>query len=218
MATYFISNKNLNAFKALNLKDISLIKQDSISLIDLQNLGDIIYIDKDLPSDIKLHILKVANLFSKCVCFSKGDKKINVYSEILFENNSKYTTTTNGSQGEDVIKHSALQVEKVARIAYEKTKSFLLNVDFANMLISSEIWRKVVTNINEDYGNVELMNLLVQDFNIYFNERQSKIETILAETYAFNIVASALLQNGYIIESIKYENDSTQKGYTYQIK
>ena len=214
MATYFISNKNLNTFKALNLKDISLIEQDSISSIDLQNLGDIIYIDKDLPSDMKLHILKVANLFSKCVCFSKGDKKINVYSEILFENNSKYTTTTNGSQGEDVIKHSALQVEKVARIAYEKTKSFLLNVDFANMLISSEIWRKVVTNINEDYGNVELMNLLVQDFNIYFNERQSKIETILAETYAFNIVASALLQNGYIIESIKYENDSTQKGYT----
>ena len=62
------------------------------------------------------------------------------------------------------------------------------------------------------------MNLLVQDFNIYFNERQSKIETILAETYAFNIVASALLQNGYTIDSIKYENDSTQKGYTYQIK
>ena len=127
---------------------------------------------------------------------------------------SKYSTTVNGSQGEDVIKHSALQVEKVARIAYEKTKSFLLNVDFANMLISSEIWRKVVTNINEDYGNVELMNLLVQDFNIYFNERQSKIETILAETYAFNIVASTLLQNGYIIESIKYENDSTVKSST----
>ncbi len=218
MTTYFISNKNLNAFKALNLKDISLVEQDSISSFNSQNLGDIIYIDKDLPSDMKLQVLKVANLFTKCVSFSKGDKKINVFSEIIFDNNAKYETTTNGSQGIDTIKHSALQVEKVARIAYEKTKSFLLNVDFANMLISSEIWRKVVTNINEDYGNIELMNLLVQDFNIYFNERQSKIETILAETYAFNIVASALIQNEYTIDSIKYENDSTIKGYTYQIK
>ena len=44
------------------------------------------------------------------------------------------------------------------------------------------------------------------------------LSTILIGNNIVNIVASALLQNGYTIDSIKYESDSTQKGYTYQIK
>ena len=177
MDTYIISSSNLNAFKALNLNNIELIEEDMLSSNLAPLKGDIIYIDAALDSSLKQSILEKYNLFAQKTIFKKGDKEIAVFSQNIFNGISEYKTTTSGSVAKDTLTHSTLDVEKVAREAYEDTKSFLLNVDYASMYASSNIWRKVVNNINEDYPNIELMNLSIEDFNIYFNVKNESIPT-----------------------------------------
>lgn len=217
MDTYIIANNNLNAFKALNLNDIELIKEDMLSSQLPPLKGDLIYIDTSIDSSLKQSILEKYNLFAQVTTFKKGDKEIKVFSQNIFNGISEYKTTTSGSVAIDTLSHSTLDVEKVAREAYEDTKSFLLNVDYASMYASSNIWRKVVNNINEDYPNIELMNLSIEDFNIYLNVKSDNIETILVDPYFKNIVQKGLIQNGFIIDNSIFINDVGVKALLYKI-
>ncbi|MCR4874163.1 MAG: hypothetical protein K5923_00290 [Clostridia bacterium] len=217
MDTYIIANNNLNAFKALNLNNIELIEEDMLSSTLPPLKGDLIYIDSSISSSLKQSILEKYNLFAQKTVFNKGDKEISVFSQNIFNGISEYKTTTSGSVASDTITHSTLDVEKVAREAYEDTKAFLLNVDYSSMYASSNIWRKVVNNINEDYPNIELMNLSIEDFNIYFSAKNENIETILVDPYFKNIVQKGLIQNGFKIKDSIFINDVGTKALLYKI-
>ena len=217
MDTYIIANNNLNAFKALNLNNIELIKEDMLSSVLPQLKGNLLYIDSSIDSSLKQSILKKYNLFAQKTTFKKGNKEISVFSQNIFNGISEYKTTTSGSVAIDTLAHSTLEVEKVAREAYEDTKSFLLNVDYASMYASSNIWRKVVNNINEDYPNIELMNLSIEDFNIYLNVKSESIETIIVDPYFKNIVQKGLIQNSFTIERSIFINDVGIKALLYKI-
>ena len=138
MDTYIIANNNLNAFKALNLNDIELIKEDMLSSQLPPLKGDLIYIDTSIDSSLKQSILEKYNLFAQVTTFKKGDKEIKVFSQNIFNGISEYKTTTSGSVATDTLSHSTLDVEKVAREAYEDTKSFILNVYSAVVNFSFE--------------------------------------------------------------------------------
>ncbi len=217
MDTYIIANNNLNAFKALKLNNIELIEEDMLSSTLPPLKGDLIYIDSSISSSLKQSILEKYNLFAQKTIFNKGDKEISVFSQNIFNGISEYKTTTSGSVALDTLTHSTLDVEKVAREAYEDSKAFLLNVDYSSMYASSNIWRKVVNNINEDYPNIELMNLSIEDFNIYFSAKNENIETILVDPYFKNIVQKGLIQNGFKIKDSIFINDVGTKAMLYKI-
>lgn len=202
MDSYIISStSNIQIPKEANIINID----EGLNFGALSN--EFYYIDKSLTPAQKKAILEHLGLFASVTTFQKDDSKICLVSEAKFTSNATYKTSTNGSIANDELSHATLDVEKVARIAYEHTEHKLLNVDNADTFASSNIWRKVVNNINEDYEQVDLMNLLVEDFFIYFTNKYEELETIIVDPYYKNIVLKNIVQIGFKITESYYTND-----------
>lgn len=77
-----------------------------------------------------------------------------------------YRTGAYGREAYDTESYSEIEIERVARIAYElaeKRSRKVCLVDKANVLTSSKLWRKVVTDLNEDYPSVRLDMMYVDN-------------------------------------------------------
>lgn len=77
-----------------------------------------------------------------------------------FRSNSAF-----GREAYDVERYSELEIERVARIAYEYAdprRRRLTLADMADKKTSSLLWRKIVTDINEDYPYVNVDTLTIR--------------------------------------------------------
>lgn len=66
----------------------------------------------------------------------------------------------------DTERYSVPEIERIARVAFEsarKRKKKLTSVDKANVLESSRLWRETVTRVAEDYPDVSLNHLYVDN-------------------------------------------------------
>ncbi len=66
----------------------------------------------------------------------------------------------------DTEKYSVSEVERIARVAFEiarKRNKLVTSIDKMNVLESSRLWREVVVRVAEDYPDVELNHLLVDN-------------------------------------------------------
>ncbi len=73
----------------------------------------------------------------------------------------------NGEEvGINTLVYRRSEIERVARVAFEiarKRSKKLTSVDKSNVLESTELWRKVVTDVGKEYRDVELNHLLVDN-------------------------------------------------------
>ncbi len=99
------------------------------------------------------------------------------FGENGFRINGKF-----GREAFDTERYSELEIERVARIAYElartRNKSIAL-ADKATNLTSSRLWRKIVTDINEDYPDVRLDMLDISDIAKRLAQNPSQFDVIL---------------------------------------
>jgi len=71
-----------------------------------------------------------------------------------------------GEEAYDTEAYSIMEVERITRTAFEialKRNKRVTNVDKANVLESSRLWRSVVVKVAEDYPDVELNHLYVDN-------------------------------------------------------
>ncbi|MCQ2409033.1 MAG: 3-isopropylmalate dehydrogenase [Clostridia bacterium] len=99
---------------------------------------------------------------------------------------------TFGREAYDTECYSELEIERVSRIAYElaqKRNHHITLVDKANVLTSSKLWRKIVTDINEDYPDVIVDMMYVDNAAMQMVLNPSHFDVILTSNMFGDILS-----------------------------
>jgi 3-isopropylmalate dehydrogenase len=84
----------------------------------------------------------------------------------------------------DTLEYHPRQVERIARRGFELARTRnrrLTSVDKANVLETSRMWRRVVTEVGAEYRDVELEHVLVDAAAMYLVQSPDRFDTILTE-------------------------------------
>lgn len=71
-----------------------------------------------------------------------------------------------GERGINTLVYTTQEIERIAHVAFDvarKRRKKLCSIDKANVLESTELWRKVVSKVHEDYPDVALSHMYVDN-------------------------------------------------------
>jgi 3-isopropylmalate dehydrogenase len=80
--------------------------------------------------------------------------------------------------------YTSREIERIARVGFDvarKRRKKLASVDKANVLVVSQLWRDVVTRVAQDYPDVALEHILVDNCAMELVARPSRFDTIVTE-------------------------------------
>ncbi len=95
-------------------------------------------------------------------------------------------------RGLNTLVYTAPEVERVARVAFELARNRrkkVTSVDKANVLESSQLWRKVVKRVGEDYPDVELEHGYVDSCAMSLVTRPRSFDVIVTENLFGDILS-----------------------------
>jgi len=100
---------------------------------------------------------------------------------IYFGNRGRKTGPL-GEEAFDTETYSVVEVERIARVAFkmaEKRSRKVTNIDKANVLESSRLWRAVVTGVADEFPNVTLEHMLVDNAAMQLIRDPKQFDVIL---------------------------------------
>jgi 3-isopropylmalate dehydrogenase len=89
-----------------------------------------------------------------------------------------------GERAVDTLSYTTPEIERIARVAFEaaqRRQRRLTSVDKANVLASSELWRRVVTAVGSAYPNVRLDHMYVDNAAMQLVRQPTTFDVIVAE-------------------------------------
>jgi len=87
-----------------------------------------------------------------------------------------------GDTAYDTCTYSKSEVERIARVAFEASRTGVTSVDKANVLETSRLWRETVVELHEaEYSHVALDHMLVDNAAMQLVSAPSKFDVILTE-------------------------------------
>ena len=109
-----------------------------------------------------------------------------------------------GDSAHDTCEYSVGEIERIARAAFAAAQRRaagsgrqprVTSVDKANVLETSRLWREVVTRVSEEYPDVELDHLLVDNAAMQLVSRPAEFDVIVTENLFGDILSdeSAML-------------------------
>jgi 3-isopropylmalate dehydrogenase len=109
-----------------------------------------------------------------------------------------------GDAAHDTCEYSVAEIERIARTAFVvaqrrarggRRRPRVTSVDKANVLETSRLWREVVSRVSEEYTDVELDHLLVDNAAMQLVSRPADFDVILTENLFGDILSdeSAML-------------------------
>ena len=99
---------------------------------------------------------------------------------------------TDGDTATDVLKYNESEIERIAKIGFEtamKRNKKLCSVEKSNVLDSSRLWKKVVHRVAEDYPEVELSDMLVDNCAMQIVKNPSQFDVIVTENMFGDILS-----------------------------
>lgn len=189
----FSNEKNLQ-FDVINATDFEEIKgADAVVCF-----GDV----KSLEYKQKNNLYSAITIFDEMTIVKDSFGGIN-FGERGFRNNDKF-----GREAYDVESYSELEIERTARTAYELADSKSTNiclVDKADSLASGKLWRKIVTDLNEDYPFVSVRTIIFDTAVKLVSNGELPAPILLTNNFFGNII-----ENLYNIPLVKaYIGDTT---------
>lgn len=88
--------------------------------------------------------------------------------------------------------YHAFEIERITHIAFQaarKRKCKLTSVDKANVLETSKMWRKIVTEIGKQYQDVELNHMYIDNITMQLIKNPSQFDVILASNLFGDIIS-----------------------------
>jgi 3-isopropylmalate dehydrogenase len=90
----------------------------------------------------------------------------------------------------DVCAYTELEIERIARTAFEAARSRVTSVDKANVLETSRLWREVVMRVHSaEFPNIELEHLLVDNAAMRLVAAPRHFDVILTENMFGDILS-----------------------------
>ncbi len=93
-------------------------------------------------------------------------------------------TGPEGERGVDTLIYTRPEIERIAKVAFEaaeRRRKHLTSVDKANVLASSELWRRIVTEVGVAFPGVRLDHLYVDNACMQLVRQPKAFDVVVAE-------------------------------------
>jgi 3-isopropylmalate dehydrogenase len=105
-----------------------------------------------------------------------------------------FTTETGEKRGVNTMVYTESEIDRIGRIAFEtarKRQGKLCSVDKANVLDVSQLWRDRITNLSQEYPDVELSHLYVDNAAMQLVRAPKQFDTIVTGNLFGDILSDA---------------------------
>ena len=99
---------------------------------------------------------------------------------------------TEGDTATDVLTYREVEIERIGRIGFEtamKRNKKLCSVEKSNVLDSSRLWKKVMHRLAEEYPEVELSDMLVDNCAMQIVKNPSQFDVVVTENMFGDILS-----------------------------
>lgn len=97
-----------------------------------------------------------------------------------------------GKKGFDTMVYTTSEIERIGRLAFNnalRRRKKLTSVDKANVLKTSELWRQVITKLADDYPDVELNHLYVDNCAMQLVRNPKQFDVIVTSNLFGDIIS-----------------------------
>ncbi|MDN5293598.1 MAG: 3-isopropylmalate dehydrogenase [Eubacteriales bacterium] len=102
----------------------------------------------------------------------------------LYFGEKKREKIPGGEKATDTLTYTTQEIERIGRLAFEaarKRRKVLHSVDKANVLESSRLWRETMTRLQEEYPDVELIHMYVDNAAMQLVRWPRQFDVIVTE-------------------------------------
>lgn len=103
----------------------------------------------------------------------------------------------NGVEAYDTEIYSEMEIERIARMAFEvarKRSKKVVSIDKANVLETSRLWRETVHKIGKEYPDVALSDILVDNMAMQLVKNPSQFDVVVASNLFGDILSDEAAQ------------------------
>ena len=102
-----------------------------------------------------------------------------------------------GAEAYDTEAYSVMEVERIARVAFEsarKRRCNVVSIDKANVLETSRLWRETVHRVGEEYPDVALSDMLVDNAAMQLIRDPSRFDVVVTSNMFGDILSDEASQ------------------------
>ncbi|MGH7256275.1 MAG: 3-isopropylmalate dehydrogenase [Nitrospirales bacterium] len=100
--------------------------------------------------------------------------------------------TPTGERGVNTEVYTTEEIRRIAKVAFEaarKRRRRVLSVDKANVLETSELWRRVVSEVHRDYPDVELSHMYVDNCAMQLIRNPKQVDVLVTSNLFGDILS-----------------------------